>query len=359
MKRVLLTTIHPAPYITLWLEGLSSIVHVDSMFAHKASSEKGWKINVSENILLYSDLSFFEKIKLLGSYDLVIFCGWGLRENVLLSFGLLMYKTKVAFFLDHPIIGLTKVNFFAKALKKLIIKTADYIFPASKSCKDYLHLTYNVPLDKLLIFPYAHSSSNINLLNSINLERKNKLKLNQKIRVFTANRFEERKGYSVVLQAFSLLKEKGMLDEFEIIIAGNGSEYKNYLGEFSSLSNNIKLLGWVENHEYQFYIDNCDVYFHSSLFEPFGIPPIDAMQRGKSVIVSNGVKSCDVFDNQKDIGVYTYPANNPLILSNIFCDIYENKFHLYDHSQKIINLVERNYSININIETVKHALYSD
>ena len=46
--------------------------------------------------------------------------------------------------------------------------------------------------------------------------------------------------------------------------------------KFNNLQSNIKLLGWIEfDDEYNQnnpLNDNCDIYLHSSYFEPYGIP---------------------------------------------------------------------------------------
>lgn len=38
---------------------------------------------------------------------------------------------------------------------------------------------------------------------------------------------------------------------------------------------------------------NTDVFIHASIFEPFGIPPIDAMKCGKVLVCSKGIKSVE------------------------------------------------------------------
>lgn len=127
-------------------------------------------------------------------------------------------------------------------------------------------------------------------MNSLRIR---KLRNKEKINIFIANNFVERKGYSILMEAFTLLKQNNLIDKFNIVIAGTGVLFEKYSKEFMNLSSNIILLGWIEQEEYLFNMNNCDVYIHASLFEPFGIPPLDAMARGKLLIVSDGVKSTD------------------------------------------------------------------
>jgi len=102
-------------------------------------------------------------------------------------------------------------------------------------------------------------------------------------------------------------------------------------------------------------MDNCDVYLHASLFEPFGIPPLDAVQRGKNVIVSDGVKSMVDLDfiSHK---VQIYPANDYMALFVCLKNIVETKERLYIDFKKTIIAFEKNYSLKNNMDAIKSAL---
>lgn len=356
MKKILLTSNHPAPYIDLWVNELNKEYLTDTLYVQKHSIEKNWKNFSIKNLRLYSDYTLYQKFLMFKKYDLVILCGWGIFENVILSLLLFPNKTKVAFFLDHPIIGKTKVDSFSKLIKKIIIKSANYILPASKSCLEYLKEHYNVNEEKLLLFPYAHTIPNLSDCEKINILRNKELLNHKKIRLFVANRFEERKGYNILYKAFEILKSKNVLDNFEVVIAGNGKQFDFYKNKFDLLNSNIELVGWIENEEYEFFLNNCDVYVHASLFEPFGIPPIDAMQRGKNVVLSCGVKSCDLL-NIKDInGVKIYDSNNYNELASILYLLSINKHKIYNSKNEIIKLAEENYSINVNLKSIRKIL---
>lgn len=356
MNKILITTIHPAPYIDSWVEELSKEYEVSTLYKYKSTGEKEWKNYVSNQIHLYSDYSFFGKIKLFRKFDFIILCSWGLMENIFISLALIPYNTKVSFFLDHPIIGKSKTNFFAKLVKKLIIKSADCIFPASDSCMNYLNLNYGIDITKMHVFPYAHSYKELEECISINKGREKKIKNEEPVRLFIANRFEERKGYKIVLDAFNILNDQGFLKKFEIIIAGSGEEFHFYKNKFSQLNANIKLLGWIENDKYEAEMEQCDVYLHASIFEPFGIPPLDAMQRGKTVIVSDGVKSCDYLLSEINKGIRIYKSNDSVQLSTELKSILMNKKNLYINSLAIISMVNLKYSSDTNLKAVRNAL---
>ena len=100
-----------------------------------------------------------------------------------------------------------------------------------------------------------------------------------------------RKGYSSIVEAFSIMSKNNSLNRFKIKIAGNGECFDETKTSLDGLNEDIEFLGWVEPDQYSHLINNCDIYIHASLFEPFGIPPLDAMCRQKLLVASNGVES--------------------------------------------------------------------
>jgi glycosyltransferase involved in cell wall biosynthesis len=341
-KKIIITTNHPAPYIDKWIEVLGQKYEVNIFYMHRSVKEKDWKEYNNTNGFDSSEYSLLKKFRILKKSDLVIFGGWNKLENVILCVLLFPFKTKTVIFLDHPIVGKTKTDFFSRCYKKIVISLIDFLFPACESCRNYLHATYGIDKKNMIVFPYAHSKSSSDI-SLINKNRETKLLNGDKIHLFIANRFIERKGYGVLLNAFNNLQVKGLLHFLKIKIAGAGEELSKYKKEFEILDAEIELLGWVENEQYEKLMDQCDVYLHASLFEPFGIPPLDAMQRGKSLIVSDGVKSMmDLEITSKKIHIYS--ANNSMRLSNCLKYVIDDKEKLYDGYEEIIDFVNEKYS---------------
>jgi hypothetical protein len=350
-KKILLTTIHPAPYIDIWIKALEKEFYVGVFYCQKKDKDKQWKQYEKYgcvNSYFYSDYSFYEKIKIFKRYDFVLLGGWGIIENIFLCLVLIPFKTKIAFFCDHPVVGTSKTNLLAKEIKKIIIKSADYLFPASESCKDYFHNVYHIDKRKMKVFPYAHSLS-ISDIHSINKQREMQLKAGDRINLFIANNFIERKGYAVIAKAFEQLRNLNLLNKMHIRIAGNGENFSYYKQIFNNISNDIVFLSWIENEQYEEEMNNCDIFLHASIFEPFGIPPLDALQRGKYTIVSDGVKSLNHCIDSAKQRLYRYPANEYIALADILKRAIENRIHLYDNYNDTIAFIEKEYSIKKNI----------
>lgn len=311
--KILLTTIHPAPYIDKWIEVLEQNHKVDVLYVERKNAEKTWKDFTVKDPYYYDEFSLLKLLRFFKKYDFVLFGGWYVKQNILYSQLLKLSKTKTAFFSDHP--EEKKISFFTKQLKKIIINSANYLFVTSESVKDYFLKNYNVSKNNVKIFPYAHNYDFEVQPNSDS----------GKIKIFIANRFIERKGHHIVLQSFEILKEKQLLDSFDITIAGGGELYEFYKDKYLALSDYIKIYEWIENDDYISYLKSSDIYLHASIFEPFGIPPLDAMQLGKIVIVSDGVKSLNTFLNRSK-GLIIYSATNAYSLANILEEMTHRNF---------------------------------
>jgi glycosyltransferase involved in cell wall biosynthesis len=207
---------------------------------------------------------------------------------------------------------------------------------------------YNVDETKLFFFPYAVHFPEKSRMDPINMKREEELRNGGSLpRILVSNSFYRRKGYEVLLDAFRELAAAGILDNFEITLAGAGEDYDYYRDRFTAISTRIAFPGWLEYDRYIHEMENTDIYIHPSLFEPFGIPPIEAMARGKLCIVSDGVQSTSmIIDNGKN--GYVYPASDARQLADII-----KKLNIED-----IYKIGRNASLTAS-EKYSYKIYSN
>jgi glycosyltransferase involved in cell wall biosynthesis len=283
-KTILLTSVHPAPYIDSIILSLESVYEVVPIYDVRRSIEKSWTLEENKKQLFVKEISFFKIIKILKSVDFIIVGGWGSITNILLIlFSKAISKGPLCVFSDCPLDN--KKNFYYYFKKYILFKRIDYLFCATESTKHYYNNEYKMVLSKLKFFPYA-----VDFPDEIT-PRHDDLIGNKKISVFISNNFIERKGYHILYKAIEILKLKGLLNQYDISIAGNGILMEDYEKLFKKLSVKIHFYGWISYNSYIRHLNNCDVFIHASIFEPFGIPPLDAMARHKIVIVSDGVQS--------------------------------------------------------------------
>ena len=97
------------------------------------------------------------------------------------------------------------------------------------------------------------------------------------------------KNVIAVIKAFEILKKKGRYNGSLILAGMPGSGY-DYIEEYVSSSeyrNDIIFTGYVTDQELVALYSVCKVFCFVSLYEGFGIPPLEALSCEAKVIVSN------------------------------------------------------------------------
>jgi glycosyltransferase involved in cell wall biosynthesis len=92
-----------------------------------------------------------------------------------------------------------------------------------------------------------------------------------------------------VVKAFEILKEKYGY-EGSLILAGmpgSGFEILNNYVDKSKCKDDIYITGYVKDEELVALYSRCDVFCFLSLYEGFGIPPLEALACEAKVVVSN------------------------------------------------------------------------
>jgi len=291
-------------------KGLSQLGNdVIFWYLHASRKHYPWKdLTHGKNFFIFKK-TIFDFLKLYRQakkQDIVIITGWHSWGHVLLAALLKYSNCKCSFWLDVPS---PPVPGFKKQLKSIILSFADGYFITGKAGYDAFQAYYRLDMKKCYDFPYLEKKPVLAKIQKINKAREKALSGGEPIRLLISNRFIQRKGYSIVYEAIRKLS-KDMLNRLKIDILGVGVEKEYYKAKLTAVSKNIKLHGWVEYNQYLDFMNYTDIYLHASIHEPYGIPPMDAMSRGKLVISSDGVISCRSRIKHGQNG-YLYDAMSP------------------------------------------------
>lgn len=106
--------------------------------------------------------------------------------------------------------------------------------------------------------------------------------------LLTVGTLEPRKNLINLIRAFELLDEKIQREYPLKIVGGKGWQNKDFEEKLkqSPSRKNIQLLGYVTKEELKKLYNQATLFIYPSLFEGFGLPPLEAMASGCPVLVS-------------------------------------------------------------------------
>lgn len=101
--------------------------------------------------------------------------------------------------------------------------------------------------------------------------------------------FSPRKNVKSLILAFSKIYKK-LKEEYNLVIVGANKDDSNILKDLSidlSVEALVKFTGFVSEELLPVFYNACNVFVYPSLYEGFGLPPLEAMSCATPVITSN------------------------------------------------------------------------
>ncbi|HWJ80106.1 MAG TPA: glycosyltransferase family 4 protein [Niallia sp.] len=179
----------------------------------------------------------------------------------------------------------SKLKKYHLIVEYLLMKYSDKVLPVSKDLKKMIIEIYKINPQRLDVIPNGIEEYFLNVKPNFNIYQSN-LKLNpgKKI-IFTATGTQKIKGITSLLKTIHAIQR----DDFILVVAGpKGSIHSEVEREFDN--SRIHYIGTLNRAELLSAYYYSDIYIQNSIYETFGIAPLEALALGKPVIISENVQ---------------------------------------------------------------------
>jgi len=185
---------------------------------------------------------------------------------------------------------------YKKYILNSSIKKADIIIADSHSTKRDIVEFFNVDEKKIKVVHLGVESRFRPISNVEDYRTRNNLPSKMILNIGT---LEPRKNVVALIKAFKKLQERGFKDYVLVIAGEKGWLYKRIFEEIKSsgVEQSIRLLGVVRDEDLPLLYNCTDLFVYPSLYEGFGLPPLEAMACGIPVITSNTSSLPEVVGN--------------------------------------------------------------
>jgi len=288
-------------YIINLLNGLTKIDNLNKyyIFGDKQCLEEFIKIN-KKNFIVVNKRFKNRVIRILWQYFIFPIVLKRKRIDILHSpnyitplfkfgFKIILTVHDLTFLLFPLKYTITKRLLFGKMLP-FFIKMSDKIIAVSENTKKDILKFFNIPEDKIVVtyesYPDYYNDS-IDASTAKSVVKKYGIEKNF---ILYVGMIEPRKNIISLLKAFSKLDNEIDLD---LVIVGKKGWYyeeiERYMEniKFTELKNKIIFTGYVPEEELKYFYKSAFIFVYPTLYEGFGLPPLQAMACGTPVITSN------------------------------------------------------------------------
>lgn len=167
-----------------------------------------------------------------------------------------------------------------KRLFEVKLNRANAITYISQYAKDMTHKYFNVPnIEETVIY-----NGSAKIVDKLNLNHIPEIEISGKY-LFFIGEFLEKKNIHTLIELLPYL------EDYKLILAGkNSTSYaekcKTIISKLN-LQDRVIIAGKISEEDKWYYYKNCSAFVFPSLREGFGLPPIEAMQFGTPVFLSN------------------------------------------------------------------------
>jgi len=171
---------------------------------------------------------------------------------------------------------------------KLIVNRADHIITISQKTREDCIKYLDIPKKDITVTPLGYSNVYHRMENIKEVKKYIKTNYNLEGYILFVGRVEARKNLTPLIKALYELKKSGLNHKL-VIIGGMGWQHEEVLQEIQrlNLEDEVIFPGYIREEDLVKFYNAADLFVYPSLYEGFGLPPLEAMACGIPVITSN------------------------------------------------------------------------
>ena len=193
------------------------------------------------------------------------------------------------FFERHGTIKKHLAKQYFKVIMQKSIELADVIVAVSEFTKQEILSTFHTSFQKVKVNHNGFSSKvPNNVKENIHISRRKleKYSINRPYILYLGN-FKKYKNISKLIEGFAKHKNNNTASDVILVIAGNDKKntfrVENLIKK-NNISHGVKVVGYIEEDDLPVIYANAKAFVFPSLYEGFGIPPLEAMASGIPVL---------------------------------------------------------------------------
>jgi len=242
------------------------------------------------NYLMQKGLSYPKLDKLLG-VDIFIFPHINFFKTSSSSKSILTIHDLS--FLRYPEFFSLRKNIWHFILNvRKMVREVDKIITISENTKKDIVELLGVDEEKVYVIKSGINKKEFEVINPQDYkykEIKKKYNLSQNFFLYLGN-LEPRKNIPGIIKAYDIFMKNYPKSSYELVIAGGGGWKNKDIYKTRDKSENkdsIRFLGYIPRDEKKYLYNMASLFLFPSLYEGFGLPPLEAMACGVPVLTSS------------------------------------------------------------------------
>lgn len=224
----------------------------------------------------------------------------------------------------HDLIPYTMPETCGKGYLARFLRDMPFILDAAKgiltvseySKKDILKFFPNFPPDKIFVTPLAANSSYFPMnKNLCSIYLKEKFNIDFPFILYIGG-FSSRKNVRGLIYSFKEINNS-INPNYKLVLCGSLRDEGEKLKELCKtigIEDKVVFTGFIDDADLPFFYNGCSLFVYPSLYEGFGLPPLEAMSCKTPVIASNTTSIPEV---TKDSAILIDPFNTSELSDSI------------------------------------------